>query len=52
MDYSRKIPEYLWNMPDKGEWESRREEILIDDIIQKNHIKKEMQLHILTYRRL
>ena len=25
MDYSRKISERLWNLPDKGERESRRE---------------------------
>lgn len=37
MDYSRKISERLWNLPDKGEIESHREEIFIDDIIQKSH---------------
>lgn len=42
MDYSRKISERLWNMPDKGELESHREETFIDDIIQKNHIQKEL----------
>lgn len=42
MDYSRKISERLWNMPDKGELESRREETFIDDIIQKNHIEKKL----------
>ncbi len=42
MDYSRKIAERLWNMPDKGELESHREETFIDDIIQKNHIEKEL----------
>lgn len=42
MDYSRKISERLWNMPDKGELESRREETFIDDIIQKSHIEKEL----------
>lgn len=42
MDYSRKISERLWNMPDKGELESHREETFIDDIIQKNHIEKEL----------
>ncbi|MGN1147202.1 MAG: class I SAM-dependent methyltransferase [Lachnospiraceae bacterium] len=41
-DYSRKISERLWNMPDKGELESHREETFIDDIIQKNHIEKEL----------
>lgn len=40
MDYSRKISERLWNMPDKGELESHREETFIDDIIQKSHIEK------------
>lgn len=42
MDYSRKIAERLWNLPDKGELESRREETFIDDIIQKSHIEKEL----------
>lgn len=42
MDYSRKISERLWNLPDKGELESRREEIFMDDIIQKSHIEKEL----------
>lgn len=42
MDYSRKISERLWNMPDKGELESHREETFIDDIIQKNHIEREL----------
>jgi len=41
-DYSRKIAERLWNQPDKGEVESRREESFIDDIIQKSHIEKEL----------
>lgn len=41
-DYSRKISERLWNIPDKGELESRREETFIDDIIQKKHIEKEL----------
>ena len=39
MDYSRKISERLWNLPDKGELESKREETFIDDIIQKSHIE-------------
>ena len=42
MDYSRKISERLWNLPDKGELESRREEFFMDDIIQKSHIEKEL----------
>ena len=46
MDYSMKISERLWNMPDKGELESHREETYIDDIIQKNHIEKELLNHL------
>lgn len=42
MDYSRKISERLWNLPDKGELESRREETYIDDIVQKSHIEREL----------
>lgn len=42
MDYSRKISERLWNLPDKGELESHREETFIDDIIQKSHLEKEI----------
>lgn len=42
MDYSRKISERLWNLPDKGELESRREETFIDDIIQKSHLEKKL----------
>lgn len=42
MDYSRKISERLWNMPDKGELESKREETFIDDIVQKSHIEREL----------
>ena len=34
MDYSRKISERQWNLPEKGELESRREATYIDDIIQ------------------
>jgi len=41
-DYSRKIAERQWNLPDKGELESRREETYIDDIIQKNHIERRL----------
>lgn len=41
-DYSRKIAERLWNQPDKGEVESRREESFIDDIVQKSHIEREL----------
>lgn len=46
MDYSRKISERLWNLPDKGELESHREETFIDDIIQKSHIEKELLSHL------
>lgn len=46
MDYSRKISERLWSLPDKGELESRREETFIDDIIQKSHIEKELLSHL------
>ena len=41
-DFSRKISERQWNLPDKGELESRREETYIDDIIQKNHIERKL----------
>ncbi len=42
MDYSRKISERQWNLPDKGELESRREATYIDDIIQKDHIQRRL----------
>ena len=42
MDYSRKISERQWNLKDKGELESRREETYIDDIIQKDHIQRKL----------
>ena len=45
-DYSRKISERQWNLPDKGELESRREETYIDDIIQKNHIERQLLEHL------
>ena len=41
-DYSRKISERMWNLPDKGELESHREETYIDDIIQKSHIERKL----------
>lgn len=41
-DYSRKISERMWNLPDKGELESHREETYIDDIIQKRHIERKL----------
>lgn len=46
MNYSRKISERMWNLPDKGERESRREETFIDDIVQKSHIEKELLTHL------
>ncbi len=46
MDYSRKISERLWNLPDKGELESMREKTFIDDIVQKSHIEKELLANI------
>ncbi|MBQ4310950.1 MAG: methyltransferase domain-containing protein, partial [Oscillospiraceae bacterium] len=46
MDYSRKISERQWNLPDKGELESRREETFIDDIIQKDHIQRKLLEHL------
>ncbi len=42
MDYSQKISEKYWNLPDKGELESNRENTFIDDIVQKSHIEKEL----------
>ena len=41
-DYSRKISERMWNLPEKGELESHREETYIDDIIQKSHIERKL----------
>ena len=46
MEYSRKISERLWNLPDKGELESHREETFIDDIVQKSHLEKELLSHL------
>ncbi len=46
MDYSRKISERLWNLPEKGELESRREATYIDDIIQKDHIQRKLLEHL------
>ncbi len=46
MDYSRKISERQWNLPDKGELESRREETYMDDIIQKDHIQRKLLEHL------
>ena len=44
--YSRKISERQWNLPDKGELESRREATYIDDIIQKDHIERKLLEHL------
>lgn len=46
MDNSRKIAERLWNMPDKGELKSHREQTFIDDIIPKSHIEEELLSHL------
>lgn len=46
MDYSRKISERQWNLPDKGELESRREATYMDDIIQKDHIQRKLLEHL------
>ena len=45
-DYSRKISERQWNLPEKGELESRREATYIDDIIQKDHIQRKLLEHL------
>lgn len=42
MNYSTKISERMWNLPDKGELEAKREQTFIDDIVQKAHIEKEL----------
>ena len=42
MDNSQKISERQWNLPEKGELESRREATYMDDIIQKNHIQRKL----------
>ncbi|MBP5169289.1 MAG: methyltransferase domain-containing protein [Oscillospiraceae bacterium] len=46
MNYSQKISERQWNLPDKGELESRREATYIDDIIQKDHIQRKLLKHL------
>ncbi len=46
MDYSQKISERQWNLPDKGELESRREATYIDDIIQKDHTQRKLLEHL------
>ncbi len=40
--YSQKISERQWNQPDKGELESQREDTFIDDIIQKDHLERQV----------
>ncbi len=42
MSYSQKISRRQWNQPDKGELESRREETFIDDIVQKDHLERQV----------
>ncbi len=42
MDHSQKIARRQWNQPGKGELESRREETFIDDIIQKDHLERQV----------
>ena len=42
MDYSPKIAERQLNLPEKGELESRMEATYIDDIIQKDHIRRKL----------
>ena len=46
MDYSRKISERQWNLPEKGELESRREATYMDDIMQKDHIQRKLLEHL------
>lgn len=40
--YSQKISARQWNQPDKGELESQREATFIDDIIQKDHLERQV----------
>lgn len=42
MNYSQLISERHWNLSDKGDRENNRENLFIDDIIQKNHIEREL----------
>ena len=46
MNYSTKISERMWNLPDKGELEAEREQTFIDDIVQKAHIERELLSHL------
>lgn len=40
--YSQKISERQWNQPDKGQLESQREATFIDDIVQKDHLERQV----------
>ena len=42
VSYSQKISERQWNQPDKGQLESQREATFIDDIIQKDHLERQI----------
>ena len=46
MEYSTLISDRMWNLPDKGELEAKREETFIDDIVQKSHIEHELMAHL------
>ena len=46
MDYSTRISERMWNLPDKGELEAEREQTFIDDIVQKSHIERALLAHL------
>lgn len=41
-NYSQKISRRQWNQSDKGELESQREVTFIDDIIQKDHLERQV----------
>ena len=40
--YSQKISARQWNQPDKGERESQREATFMDDIVQKDHLERQV----------
>jgi 2-polyprenyl-3-methyl-5-hydroxy-6-metoxy-1,4-benzoquinol methylase len=40
------VAERFWNWPTKGEEEARREELFMDDIIQKAHLDREIARHL------
>ncbi|MCR4598626.1 MAG: methyltransferase type 11, partial [Acetatifactor sp.] len=42
MNYSTKIAERMWNLPEKGQLEAEREQTFIDDIVQKAFIEREL----------